>query len=412
LSDEWFYERRPRRAGGFNWLAAAVVVLVLLNIGMVGYFTVYSGGSLGLSDEIQSLTTEIESLQFQLNAANYEIQALREELRMGGGSNATGSLLLTEIYNRTKRSAVLISVRTSEGGGTGSGFIYDKEGHIITNNHVVEGAVEITVTFIDGTVDEATLVGTDPYSDVGVIRVDVPEYLLQPVKLGNSSELLVGEQVVAIGNPFGLASTVTSGVVSALGRSMNAQGNYVIVDVIQTDAAINPGNSGGPLLNMRGEVVGMNTAILSETRQFSGIGFAIPSDTITRELPSLIETGTYEHSYIGITGMEVTPSIAEAMELEEGARGVLVVVVVDDGPADQAELMPSTETVTIDGIRLQVGGDIIIGVDGRITKSFYDLIFYISRYKRPGDTITLKIRRDDAVIDVDLILGTRPPPSP
>ena len=184
---------------------------------------------------------------------------------------------------------VLIEVNSITGGGQGSGFVYDIMGRIITNHHVVENAEQIQVTFLDGTIVEAILVGTDPYSDMAVIEVDVSENLLFPVDFSPSSELLVGEQVIALGNPFGLENTMTEGIVSATGRQMDAPGNYAIIDVIQTDAAINPGNSGGPLMSAEGKVVGMNTAILSGTNQFSGIGFAIPSDTILREASFIIE---------------------------------------------------------------------------------------------------------------------------
>ena len=324
--------------------------------------------------------------------------------------NASKSLLLTEIYNQSRRAVVLISVQTRFGQGQGSGFVYDGEGRIITNNHVVENAVDITVTFIDGTIVPATLVGRDPYVDLAVIDVDVDEYLLRPVTLGNSSELLVGEQVVAIGNPFGLADSMTTGIVSAVGRQMEAPGRYAIVDVIQTDAAINPGNSGGPLLNMGGEVVGMNTAILSETGQFSGIGFAIPSDTIKREMLSLIETGTYQHPYLGITGTDVTPAIAEHMGLDENTRGALIVDVVDGEPADKAGIKGGTREELIEGRPVRIGGDVIIGIDGRTIRSFYDLVFYMERFYRPGDAVELTLIRGDRVMDLQVTLGVRPPP--
>ncbi|MFQ6054293.1 MAG: S1C family serine protease, partial [Candidatus Bathyarchaeia archaeon] len=262
----------------------------------------------------------------------------------------------------------------------------------------------------DGTIVPATLVGRDPYVDLAVIDVDVDPGFLRPLELGNSSELLVGEEVVAIGNPFGLADTMTSGIVSAVGRRMDAPGRFTIVDVIQTDAAINPGNSGGPLLNMRGEVVGMNTAILSETRQFSGIGFAIPSDTIKREVPSLIETGSYQHPFLGITGIPLTPTIAELMGLEKGTRGALVVEVVDGGPADEAGLRGGTTETVVDGARIKIGGDVIIGVDGRTIRTFYDLVFNLERYYRPGDAVKLTLIRDRDVMELQLILGVRPEP--
>ncbi len=390
-------------------------ILVIVNVGALAYFIVdYNRHISELDQEIESLRAikqDIDVIQFQLSSINSEISSLRETVKMIKLGNVSQSLLVTQIYNRTMQSVVLIRVQTQYGPGQGSGFLYDSEGRIITNNHVVADATEITVTFIDGTIVPATLVGRDPYVDLAVIDVDAAEHLIRPLILGDSSELLVGEQVVAIGNPFGLADTVTSGIVSAVGRQMEATGNYAVVDVIQTDAAINPGNSGGPLLNMRGEVVGMNTAILSETRQFSGIGFAIPSDTIKREVPNLIETGSYEHPYLGISGLDITPTIAELMGLDENTRGALIVSVTKDGPADEAGLNGGTTDTVIEGTSVKVGGDVIIGVEGKTVRSLYDLVFYLERYHRPGDKIDLTLIRDQGIMELQLVLGVRPPPS-
>ena len=391
---------RPRR----SLLSIVVVIILTLNIVALAYFI------LDFRLRASRLEGEIETLRFQIHSLQSEVSSLRDEIKILRVGNASESLTLVQIYNRTKWSVVLISVRTPFGRGTGSGFVYDKEGRIITNNHVVEGAREIEVTFLDGTIAEAEIVGTDPYIDLAVIDVDVPESLLKPVKFGNSSQLMVGERVIAIGNPFGLEGTMTVGVVSALGRQMRAPRGFVIVDVIQTDAAINPGNSGGPLLNMRGEVVGMNTAIVSGTGQFAGIGFAIPIDTIKRELPGLIERGTYDHPYLGIEGMDVTPAIAEAMGLDPSTRGCLVVDVVEGGPAEKAGLRGGTTEAVIDGSRVKVGGDIIIGVDGHVVRQFYDLVLYMERHKRPGDRAVLTILREGKTMDVEVILGARPPP--
>ena len=411
MSEEWFFDSGPRRGTGRSWLSIFVIVLVVANISVLAYFIFdFNLQRDKLNREVSKLNGEIETLQFQLASANYEISSLRDEIKMLRLGNASQNLMLTQIYNQTKRSVVLISIPTALGRGTGSGFVYDTEGRIITNNHVVEGAENIQVTFIDGTIVRATLVGRDPYVDLAVIDVDVAEDRLRPVKLGNSSELLVGEQVVAIGNPFGLEETMTAGIISAVGRQMEAPGRYAIVDVIQTDAAINPGNSGGPLLNMRGEVVGVNTAILSETQQFSGIGFAIPSETIKREVPSLIETGSYQHPYLGIVGMDVTPAIMELMGLGEEIHGALVIEVTKGEPADKAGLRGGTRDAVVEGSSVKVGGDVIIGVDGWTVRSFYDLVFYLERYRRPGDTITLALIRNKGVVELPLVLGVRPPP--
>jgi len=411
MSDAWFYGSEPRREKS-SWLPVLVVLLILSNIGIAAYFTFLyvPEGLIQTEKQVDRLQTELDTMKFQLSSTREELENLRSQITLGEPGNATGTPMLTYIYNKTRRSIVLISITSNQGGGQGSGFVYDRAGRIITNNHVVEGADEITVTFTDGTITEASIVGTDPYSDLAVIDVDLEPEKLVPVEFASSSNLMVGEQVVAIGAPYGLDTTMTAGVVSATGRQMEAPGGYSIVDVIQTDAAINPGNSGGPLLNINGEVIGMNTAIISSTRQFSGIGFAIPSDTIIREAPSLIEEGGYEHPLIGITGRDVTPSIVEAMDLPRDTRGTLIVDILDGGPAEEAGLQGGDRTVMINGVPTTVGGDIIIGIDDKTVPSFYDLVFYIERYKRPGDTVTMTIIRDGEVMDIELTLGVRPPP--
>lgn len=405
MSDEWFFESSGRRKPSRSWLPLLFVALIVVNAAVVVYYTNE------MNRNVSELNAEIETLQFQLNSVNFEIATLKDTINIQK-QNYSRDLELTQIYNQTRRSVVLIEVRTSTGGGQGSGFVYDSEGRIITNHHVVEDAVPggITVTFIDGTIVDAELVGTDAYVDLAVIDVDVPSYLLQPVKLGSSEDLLVGEQVIALGNPFGLADTMTAGIVSATGRQMNAPGDYVIVDVIQTDAAINFGNSGGPLLNMEGKVVGMNTAILSETGQFSGIGFAIPSDTIAREVPFIIAEGEYKHPYMGIRGMGLIPEIKEHMGLDDGVKGALVSEVEEGGPADVAGVRGGERDVDLDGFTVRVGGDIIIGVDGQTVNDFYELVVNLERYHMPGDVVTLTILRDNSVIDLDLELGVRPDP--
>jgi S1-C subfamily serine protease len=411
MSDEWFYGSRPRRSSS-RWVPLLVAILIVANMGVVAYNTISTNDQMrGLRQQTDTLMLSVESLNKELTSKGVEITALREAVKnVGGGTGTTPQpdSLLIDLYNKTRESVVMIIVKLPTGAAEGSGFVYDASGRIITNNHVVEDATSITVTFIDGTIVDATLVGRDPYSDVAVISVNAPASLIKPLKLGKSSLLKVGQSVVAIGNPYGLANTLTSGIISAVGRQMDSTGNYPIVDVIQTDAAINPGNSGGPLLNMDGEVVGINTAIPSETSR--GIGFAVPSDTIARELPSLISKGTYSHPYLGIQGRDVTQGIVGSMSLPTGTRGTLVIEVTSGGPAGIAGMRGGTRTETIDGVSTKLGGDVITSADGTQMKTFYDLIVYIQRNKVPGAKITLGIIRDSSPRNIVVTLGTRPPP--
>jgi S1-C subfamily serine protease len=396
LSDEYSTRNRD------NMLWVIVVVMMVLNVGVLTYSTING-------DDIDSsaLATEVETLRFQLNSAISEIDSLQEEVRISGLPDDTPNLGFIEIYNTTRNSVVLIETDS----GSGSGWVYDAEGHIITNNHVVEDTSWIQVTFQSGTIIQATLVGRDPYSDMAVIRINQLREPLLPLEIGVSKNLLVGETVIAIGNPFGLDNTMTAGIVSATGRQMSTINNYAIVDVIQTDAAINPGNSGGPLFNLRGKVVGMNTAIISNTNDFSGIGFAIPSDTIQREALALIENGIYEHPWIGISGLDLAPQFADAMGLVNTTKGTLVIDLIEGGPADLSGILGSTDTVNIEGFTYSVGGDVIIGIDGVIMETFYELQVYLTRNTKPGDTVKMNVIRDGEVIEVPFTLGSRPPPT-
>ncbi len=297
----------------------------------------------------------------------------------------------------------------------GSGFIYDSQGHIVTNNHVVDGAAEITVVFWDGSEAEATLVGTDPDSDLAVIQVEnVDSAMLQPVPVGDSDALEVGQFVVAIGNPYGLANSMTTGIVSGLGRmlptgtSFAGGAGFNIPAIIQTDAAINPGNSGGPLLNLAGEVIGVNTAIESTSRSFAGIGYAVPSKTVSQVVPELIANGRFEHPWLGIRGGTLDSDLAEAMELPAGQRGVLIAEAVDDGPAAKAGLLGGTETVQINGLNAIIGGDVIIAINGQTVQEFDDVLTYIVQETSVGQTVTLTILRDGQEQTLDVTLEARP----
>ncbi|MEJ5310047.1 MAG: trypsin-like peptidase domain-containing protein [Anaerolineae bacterium] len=297
--------------------------------------------------------------------------------------------------------------------GAGSGFVWDKKGHIVTNYHVIENADKVRVVFADGTNVLAEVVGTDPDSDLAVLKVDVPAAQLHPVVLADSQQVRVGQLAVAIGNPFGLENTMTVGFVSAIGRSMPAQAagttgaRYTIPDVIQTDAPINPGNSGGVLVNEKGEVVGVPSAIISPVQASVGIGFAIPSAIVQKVVPALIAEGKYTHAWLGISGTTLIPEVAQAMGLDENQRGALVITVQENGPADKAGLRGSDGEITVDGQTLPTGGDIIIAIAGNTVNTFDDLVANLARFSA-GDTVTLTLIRNKAVREIEVTLGERP----
>ena len=321
-------------------------------------------------------------------------------------------LSLVEIFEKSEPGVVQVNVHKSiQVVGTssvGSGFVYDSDGHIITNAHVIDDAMKIVVTFLDGRSYNAQLVGADPFTDIAVIKVNVQNTMLYPLPTGDSSKLKVGEQIAAIGNPYGLSGSMTSGIVSQLGRLLPAQNSgFSIPDVIQTDAAINPGNSGGPLLNMRGEVVGINTAIQSAIGEFTGVGFAIPSKTVDKIVPVLIKDGKYKHTWLGISGRDIDPDLAKVLGLKE-ARGFLIVNVVENSPAAKAGLHGSTETKEVDGINYPVGGDVILSVDGKKVRKIDDILIHLQREKSVGDKINLEILREGRTTNFVLILEERP----
>jgi serine protease Do len=297
----------------------------------------------------------------------------------------------------------------------GSGFVWDSNGDVVTNNHVVDGATKIEVTFSDGTTVPATIVGQDPYSDLAVIKVDVSSSMLNPVTMADSTQVKVGEIAVAIGNPYGFEGSMTVGTVSGLGRDLPTSTNtqstgatYSIPDVIQTDAAINPGNSGGVLVNDQGQVIGVTSALESSSGSSSGIGFAIPAEIVSQVVPSLISTGSYAHPYLGISGTDMNPDIAQAMNLPTDTRGALVETVVAGGPSAKAGLQGSNTVVTINGVQGTVGGDIITAINGQTINSMSDIIAYLAIHTQVDQTVTLTILRNGQTQSVQLILGTRP----
>ena len=390
-------------------------------------------------------------------------------------TNVTALLTPTELFSKVQDSVVQVTTTNTDiagplNSGLGSGFVYDNDGHIITNYHVVALAslsggssnnisssnnnTDIIVTFNDGSVYNARVVGSDRFSDIAVLRVEnISESMLVPLTFGNSSQAKIGEQVVAIGNPFGLSGTLTVGVVSGLGRTIPSladdqqeqeqpplpetpfddlfpdipglpfqqpplipdqqqqerSGAFSIPDIIQTDAAVNPGNSGGPLLNMEGQVIGMNTAIFSETGVYAGIGFAIPSNTITKIVPSLITTGSYQHPWLGLIGIDITPDIAEALGLSlEEAKGFLIIGVNEGSPADKAGIRGGDRVTNVNGREIRLGGDIVLKIDNQDVRKIEDILTYLEGQKHVGDTVQLTIVRDGKTQTVNATLTPRP----
>ena len=324
---------------------------------------------------------------------------------------ASSGFSLIEIFEKTEESVVQVNVRavdgTSKPGNMGSGFVYSDKGYIITNNHVVDDAGKVTVTFLDGESYTAKIIGTDPDLDLAVLKVEVGTTYLQPIPIGDSSQLKVGEQITAIGNPFGLSGSMTSGIISQMGRLLPQDSGYSIPDVIQTDAAINPGNSGGPLLNMNGEVVGINTAIQSATGEFTGVGFAVPSNTVKKVVPILIEEGVFHHPWMGISGSDVDPDLAKVRELNS-SKGFLIATVVEGSPAEDAGLQGITVTKEIDGREYALDGDIIVKIDDKVVRKISDILIHLQREKSIGDEMVMTVNRDGTLIEVILVLGERP----
>ena len=315
---------------------------------------------------------------------------------------------LVDIFEKSEESVVQVNVlRGGSDGGMGSGFVYSEEGYIITNQHVVKDAKKVTVTFLDGEAYIGDVIGTDPDLDIAVVKVSPSNTYLQPITIGDSSKLKVGEKIAAIGNPFGLSGSMTSGIVSQIGRLLPQESGYSIPDVIQTDAAINPGNSGGPLINMKGEVVGINTAIQSITGEFSGIGFAVPSNTVKKIVPVLIEDGEFKHPWMGISGTDVDPELADFRELKS-SKGFLIISVIEGSPAEQAGLIGVTETKEIDGRELAVDGDIVLSIDGKTVRKISDILIHLQREKSIGDEMVLSVNRNGEILELTMVLEERP----
>lgn len=418
---------------------ALVVVLLLLPALMLA----------GCSEPSQYLKgvltgpTEAEVDAQEATSQANEVSEVKQVVKAGQELDASDVLdalqnTLTQIYEQVNPSVVNIQMTVKstsqyfdmpslpgmpslpegempEEEGLASGFVWDTKGHIVTNNHVVENATEITVTFYDGTTVPAEVVGTDENSDLAVIKVDVPADQLHPVQMTDSTGLKVGQLAVAIGNPFGLDGTMTVGFISALDRSLSVDssltgltGSYSIPDIIQTDAPINPGNSGGVLVNDEGQVIGVPTAIESTSGTNSGIGFAVPSAIVQKVVPALIDEGTAEYSWLGITGTTLTAELAEAMDLNRDQRGVLVISVTEGSPAEKANLRGSDAQVDLNDQQAEIGGDVIVAINGQQVREFDDLVSYLVGSTSVGDKVTLTILRDGKERTVDVTLAARP----
>ena len=343
--------------------------------------------------EINSLNNEVSNLQAQVsNLWGIRPKVINQNITIYQNSTA-----LAEMYERVKDSVVLIIGKTSAGGVQGSGFVYDYNGTmvVITNYHVVHGTTSVSVTFSNGNGYAATVVGTDPYADLAVLSVDAPEDEFKPLEVVSSSTLRVGDPVIAIGNPYGLVGSMTTGVISALGRTIAEEeytGGFAIANIIQTSAPINPGNSGGPLLNYCGKVVGITTAIVADSQ---GLGFAIPSNTLIKETKSLIETSSYDgHSYLGLKGTDMNYEIAQDMDVNV-TYGWKIVEFLDPSPAKDC------------GVKIN---DIIIAMNDTIIKNSDDLASYLEENTLPRQTVVLSVRRGSQTLEIPVILGSRPTP--
>jgi S1-C subfamily serine protease len=371
-----------------------------------------------ISAGVQSGEIEVQSLPVTDNEFNEaevsEVDAVVKDLVKVPAELADEQSVLVELYARANPSVVNITIYGEQNGqvvplGQGSGFVNDQEGHIVTNAHVVDGAEQVEVTFSDGTILSADIVGEDLNSDLAVVKVEQLPESIGPLPLGAMRDLAVGQTVVAIGNPFGLEGTLTRGIISALGRNIPALTPFSIPQSIQTDAAINPGNSGGPLLNLEGEVIGVNAQIETNgtSRSNSGVGFAIPVSIVKLVIPDLKEHGEYEWSWLGVRGGNLTPAMVNAGGLSVN-KGAFISDVTPDGPAATAGLQGAVDSATVDGRVVPIGGDIIIAADGASIQSFDDLLIYIALKTRPGQEVTLTLLRAGETQDVVVKLDDRP----
>jgi S1-C subfamily serine protease len=390
-------------------LIAIIIILSLIGGGLIGY----SIGNLTISGSVNDLQNQVSALQGQV--AN--LQSTQNVANQNGTYTLGDNASLAPLYAEVQGSAVVIRGITVQydlfnrpyySQVQGSGFVYNFTGQmvVITNYHVIQSVQNITVTFINGDEYEATVLGSDPYADLAVLSTNAPQSEYKPLEIVSSSQLAVGDPVIAVGGPYGLAGSMTTGIVSALGRTITDEtSNYPIANVIQTSAPINPGNSGGPLLNYEGQVVGVTTAIVTDSQ---GLGFAIPSSAILREITSLITKGSYtQHPWIGATGTDMTYEIAKAMGVNV-TYGWLISQVTSGGPADEANLQGGTQQITAFGQPVTIGGDIIIALSGTRIKGIDDLSTFLEEHTLPGQTIDVTIIRSGQTKPLSLKVGTRP----
>ncbi|MGD8464485.1 MAG: trypsin-like peptidase domain-containing protein [Anaerolineae bacterium] len=316
--------------------------------------------------------------------------------------------LVIDAYARVSPAVVCVTAPQRFGECIGSGFIIDEEGHIVTNNHVAAATDELLVTLADERTVPAVLVGSDRGTDLAVLDIDVPVEELTVAELGDSASLRIGQRTIAIGNPFGLERTVTTGIISSMGRTLDRDdSDFQIAEVIQTDAAINPGNSGGPLLDSLGRVIGVNSAIFSTTGSNSGVGFAIPVDIVKRVVPELIAEGRYRHPWLGITGRTISPEMVEAAGLTSDV-GVLIFGVEPDSPADKAGLVGGDRQIVVSSIPMLAGGDVVIAIDGEPVNDFDDVVNYLASFTNVGDVVTMTVIRDGQELEIAVTLEERP----
>ncbi|MEM0313117.1 MAG: trypsin-like peptidase domain-containing protein [Candidatus Bathyarchaeia archaeon] len=427
-----FPPQQPKKGNSSKVISILLVILVVA-AGVIGYFF----GYWGVSNSLQDLQGQLSSLSEQLAELQQSQLNWQALVNQTAGRNETvlffnntiyenktvyvpyilgENVSLADLYKQVRDSVVIIRGvamyydvfgRRYYASVEGSGFVYSFNGRmvIITNHHVVADAVNVTVTFLSGNSYPATVLGWDKYVDLAVLSADAPSSEFKPLEVVNSSTLSVGDIVVAVGNPYGLAGSMSLGIVSALGRTLTTQYGYAIANVIQTTAPLNPGNSGGPLLNLKGQVIGITTAIVADSQ---GLGFAVPSNTLLREINDLVTFGSYnKHPWLGASGVDMNYEIAKIMGVNV-TYGWLIVQVVKDGPADVAGLRGGSRQVVIAGTSVMIGGDIIIAINEMKITGYDALIAYLEEYTSPGQTINLTIIRGNQKLTVPMVLGVRP----